>query len=461
MARPSALLLIAAAACCAVLPRPACAQDTQYWTSTYGTKGQLLGGVLLGSPQDISAVYYNPGGFALIEKVEAVFSGSAYRYSVISDQNGLGSGRTLSSSSLSSVPSMFAGELPFSFLKGGRLGYVVLGRQYFDGRAQERGLTPGSALTVPDLRFFSGNVWVEESLNDTWGGLSWAHPLGPHVGAGVTQFVDVRSHRGRFAVQAQAIDSSGAAAALQASRDFDYQYWGLLWKFGISFQYPSWSMGFTLTTPSVKVFGSGSAGRDMNLVDEGVATPPATTVATDFQEGVASTYHNPLSIGAGGSYQMGHTRLHVAVEWFDGVAAYHVLATESFTAQSSGAVLTNDVIQMSDAVVNVGVGIEHHFNPKLAFYGAFRTDHSPLPDSSAANTTVSHWDLTHVSGGAAFTVGRLDLVVGSDVAWGGGKPQGLMAGLIGGGPEVPPDAKIKYFSATVMFGLKVAFGTGH
>jgi hypothetical protein len=286
--------------------------------------------------------------------------------------------------------------------------------------------------------------------------------MNPHVGVGITQFVSVRSHRGRFATMAQAIDSSGNAAVLNGSRDFDYTYWGLLWKFGISFQYPSWSLGFNLTTPSVKVLGSGKAGRDLTLVDEGVAPSATTVVATDYQEGVASTYHNPLSIGAGGSYQVGSTRLHVAVEWFDGVDAYQVLATVPFTAQSSGQSLANDVIQASDPVLNFGVGVEHHFNPKLAAYAAYRTDHSPLPDSSTANATVSHWDLSHVSGGAAFTLARVDLVLGTDIAWGGGPPRGLLTGLLGGaGPEVPPDAKIQYLSATVMFGVKVAFGTGH
>jgi len=452
--------MLAAVACCIVVPRAARAQDTQYWLTAYGTQGQLLGGIMIGSPQDISAVYYNPGGLALIEKAEAVFSGSAYRYAVITDKNGLGSGRSISTSSLSSLPSMFAGEVPLGGLGKDRLAYVALTRYYYDGRAQARGLSPGSNLNPSDLQFFSGNVWVEEYLNDTWAGLAYAHPLNPHVGVGVTTFVSVRSHRARFATLGQAIDSAADVAVLSGSRDFDYNNWSVLWKAGITLQYPAWSLGFTVTTPNVKLFGSGSAGRDLTFVDQGVTTQPSS-VATDYQEGVASTYHLPLSIGAGGSYAFGPTRLHFSVEWFDAVNASRVLATETFMSQSTGETLTDDVIQESKSVVNFGVGIEHHFSPKLAAYGAFRTDKSPLPDSSASNSAMSHWDLTHVSGGAAFTVGRVDLVVGTDVAWGGGSPRGFLDGLVGQPPEPPPDARTNYLSATVMFGLKVAFGSGH
>ena len=436
------------------------AQDTQYWVTPYGTQAQLLGGVVLGSSNDISAVYYNPGGLALLEKAEAVFSGSAYRYSVISDKNGLGSGRNISTSSLSSLPSMFAGEVPLGGLGKDRLAYVALTRHYFDGRAEARGLAPDASLNVPDLEFFSGNVWVEEYLNDTWAGLAWAHPFNPHVGFGITTFVSVRSQRARFATLAQAIDSSGNAAVVNGSRDYSYYNWSLLWKVGITFQYPSWTLGFTMTTPNVKLFGSGSAGRDLTFVDDGVTTVP-TTVATDYQDGVATTYHNPLSIGAGGSYAFGPTRIHFAVEWFDAVDAYHVLATVPFISQLPAQTVTNDVIGESKSVVNFGVGIEHHFSPKLAAYGAFRTDKSPLADSSTSNTAISHWDLTHVSGGASFTIGRVDLVVGTDFAWGGGSPRGFLRDLVGGAPEPAPDARTNYVSGTVMFGLKVAFGSGH
>ena len=48
-----------------LLPWPARAQDSQYWTLQYGPVAELLGGVVVGSTRDLSATYYNPGALAL------------------------------------------------------------------------------------------------------------------------------------------------------------------------------------------------------------------------------------------------------------------------------------------------------------------------------------------------------------------------------------------------------------
>jgi len=450
-------VLVVLTAVCAAAPHAARAQDVQYWNATYGTRALLLGGVVIGSSQDISAVYYNPAGLALLEKTEVILSGSGYQYSSLSIDNGAGVGGTLTSSSIDALSGMFAGEIPLSFLKT-RLGYSVLTRQRFDGRIQARGLPLDTVLNVPDLQFSSADLHGEESLNETWVGLTMARLLNPHVSFGFTTFAAVRSDRALFSTTAQAIDSSGAAAVGIQARDFSYDHWSLLWKLGLEVQFPAWSLGMTVTTPNVRVFGSGSAGRDFTVVDQGIAASPITRVATDFQEDVASAYHTPLSVGVGGSYKFGPTRVHASAEWFGSEAAFHVLATEPFTAQSSGQTMTNEVIQEFAAVLNYGVGIEHHFGPKLAAYGSFRTDKAPVPDSSAANSTFSRWDLSHVTAGAAFSWLHADLVLGTDFAFGSREPRAASTPPTLE-PSLPPTAKISYKSATLFLAVKVAFGT--
>ena len=155
---------------------------------------------------------------------------------------------------------------------------------------------------------------------------------------------------------------------------------------------------------------------------------------------------------------LGPTTLHGAVAWFAGVAEFRVLETDPFTAQSTGEVMTNDVIEHLDPVVNVGVGIEHKFTPTFSGFGAFRTDNSPLPDSSAANSTLSRWDLAHVSAGVSFTINRLDLVVGTDLTFGGTKSRPPPSSTLPGDPVIPEDARVKYFAATLLIGFKVGFG---
>ena len=113
------------------------------------------------------------------------------------------------------------------------------------------------------------------------------------------------------------------------------------------------------------------------------------------------------------------------------------------------------------SVVNYGVGIEHHFGPKLAAYGSYRTDKTPLPDSSTANSTLSHWDLSHFTAGAAFSWLHADLVLGTDFAFGSREPRSTTSSGPALDPSIPPTAKIKYRSATIFLAVKVAFGSNH
>lgn len=71
------------------------AQDANYWSTAFGTRAQLLGGVVTGSPGDISSVYYNPGALALSKSSELLLAGSAYQYQRVAVDNGNGPGKTL------------------------------------------------------------------------------------------------------------------------------------------------------------------------------------------------------------------------------------------------------------------------------------------------------------------------------------------------------------------------------
>jgi len=94
-------------------------QDSNYWSAAYGTRAQLLGGVVTGSPGDISSTYYNPGALALAPSSEFLLAGNAFQYQRVSVANGSGPKRDLVTSTIGTVPSLIAGEVPI--LKHDRL----------------------------------------------------------------------------------------------------------------------------------------------------------------------------------------------------------------------------------------------------------------------------------------------------------------------------------------------------
>jgi hypothetical protein len=102
----------AAAIFCVLCATRALAQDSNYWSTAYGTRAQLLGGVVIGSPGDISSVYYNPGALALAPNTEFLLAGNAIQYMRVSVENGSGPKKDLISSTITTVPALLAGEIP-------------------------------------------------------------------------------------------------------------------------------------------------------------------------------------------------------------------------------------------------------------------------------------------------------------------------------------------------------------
>jgi hypothetical protein len=105
---PLAVLLLAGSAS---------AQDSNYWSQQYGTRSELLGGTVVGSPQDLSTTYYNPGGLAFLEDQSFLLSALAIQF----EQYALGTGRAgddLGSSRFGPAPILVAGTLPRDWSTG-------------------------------------------------------------------------------------------------------------------------------------------------------------------------------------------------------------------------------------------------------------------------------------------------------------------------------------------------------
>ncbi|MGD8700654.1 MAG: hypothetical protein PVJ43_15265, partial [Gemmatimonadales bacterium] len=54
------------------------AQDSHYWTLQFGPRSSLLGGAVIGSVNDVSATFYNPGGLSVAENVSFLLSTNVF-----------------------------------------------------------------------------------------------------------------------------------------------------------------------------------------------------------------------------------------------------------------------------------------------------------------------------------------------------------------------------------------------
>lgn len=422
----------------------AAAQDTHYWTEQYGNRARLLGGAMIGSASDLSSVFYNPGRFALAVDPELLIAGNVVEYSSTKLGNP-SDDKDLASTRFSLSPSLFAGELRFGWLGKSKLAFSFLTRNFSEFRAEGRlaNTSPGIAGR-PDVEFLSAALRADQRLSEYWGGITWAIPVTETLGVGVSTFVAVRNQRGLLQRTTQAV-LDGSAAVDIATREYDFDHWRVLWKLGVGTTLEQWDVGLTVTTPGLKMFGSGRIAGDESRV--GVPGEDDQLRFVD-QRDISSTYKSPWSVGAGGSRRFDRTVVHLGLEWFASVPIYDVLPGEAVAPITGGDPTDPSVRYESKSVINVAAGVAHTFNPKWQGYASLRTDFSSATENTQSNLAFTRWDLYHFAVGATLHGESTEFTTGAIFAVGSSKAPLNVA---------RQDLQSSFFRVTVVMGFSFGF----
>ncbi len=439
--------LIAGILAAGAMPSVARAQDTHYWTHQFGTRSNSLGGAVVGSVVDISASFYNPGALALIESPDLIQTSKVIEASGLTVEGDREANLALDDLRFSLAPGFFGGLLPFKFLGRHILGYSFFTRYRFKStlRTVEVG-TDDLLDPPPGLEDFFGEVRLGSDMSESWIGLTWATPLGSTLGVGVTQYLAVRNKKAEDYGLIEGFSPAGAAAISIADRRYSYWTYDLLWKIGISADWQGWSLGLTLTTPRVNLFGSGeftvnSTAFGLDLDGDAIEDP---VFEADHQEKLGVTYRTPPSVALGTARTLGNTTIHTTAEWFAPVSQYAILEPTPFVGQSTGDTLSPALLQELDHVINFGVGVEQRFSPTLAGYASFRTDLSARRSSPVGVSSISRWNIYYLTAGTTFEALGVGFTVGLGYGFGGSR---LTRSVDGEGDlidELPGELDVKY-----------------
>ena len=180
----SRLTVLAVVAGLLAATAPAAAQDSHYWTLQYGPRSSLLGGAVIGSVDDVSATFYNPGALSLASDVAFAVSADVFEVTGVILEDGGGAGVNLGNAKSGLRPSMIAGTIKKGLLGGGGiLAYSALTRAR--GTQDLAGFALLSGEDLPpelDLKDAVGGVAFTGRFNDFWGGLTYSQALGEHFG---------------------------------------------------------------------------------------------------------------------------------------------------------------------------------------------------------------------------------------------------------------------------------------
>jgi hypothetical protein len=246
-------------------------------------------------------------------------------------------------------------------------------------------------------------------LTEPWIGISWAYPLNENLGFGITQYIAIRSHRGRLQTTQQVSDTSGQSA-LNLLRDFSYYNVRLLWKVGLIYKLDRLNLGLTVTTPSINLFGSGRLYLNSSLTDN--TGNFESDLDAFYQDDLNTFYSSPFSIAVGASYTFESSRIYFTSEWFHALNQFNIFDAKGLSYEFGGQVIPVQLTHVLNSVINFGVGIQYRFGTDLGTYFGFNTDFSAVRSDSTSNIAIGTWDIFHFTIGASFRLYKIDFNLG-------------------------------------------------
>lgn len=405
-------------------------QDAHYWTYGYGPIGQLTEGTLVGGVSDLSAVFYNPGALALLDKPRFVVGLTSVELANLDVPGVAGDGLDVDQMVVDVVPSVLAGSV------GGdegtdRFAFAFLSRHDSDW---DLGYSDASVSSAqPDARAGFGRV--RQRLVEYWVGGTWSRRLSDRLAVGVSPFIAYRAQRSRRALELEEI-ADGASRAAFVGKEYEYNHARALVKAGVAFRPGAWQLGINVTTPGLSVWSQGKTSFNASVIGD----VPDPIVSASTQSGLDATYHAPWSVAAGATWRRRSTALHATAEWFSAVDSYDILQPEPAPIAGSEETVPLTYRGEARSVVCYGLGLEQRLSERLVLYaGAAHNESAYVPqrDSFAA------WDLTDVTGGFTLETGRATLALGLGYASGSGFVPQL---VVPPDQSEPPDTREARFS---------------
>ncbi|HSR18549.1 MAG TPA: hypothetical protein VLM39_10715 [Ignavibacteriaceae bacterium] len=426
-------------------------QDSHYWNIQYGTKATLLGGAVIGSVSDLSATFYNPGAVSLFDDPKLILSAKVYQLDQITVINGAGENKDLNYSSITPAPTFVAFNVNIDSAARNKLAFSVLTRQSMNFEFEKREIETDAGL---NSSIEGGGLSLHQKLDEIWSGVTFSHKLSSTVGLGVTTYVAYRNQTTNYQTIIEGLDSVNRISSFLAYRNLYFNNYRILFKAGMGVVLSPVTLGFTLTTPSINLFGSGSYGYHnfINNPDD----PGQNVYQSNYQDDLKSKYKTSWAIGFGTAYWGEKFSVHFSAEWYDAIKKYNPISLAPLYSQSSGETFTEEILQQLSGIVNAGLGIDYKLNDEVSFAGGFITDFSANDINTKGNISLSRWDIYHLSGGSSFKIGTSEVTLGFAYSFGSdvirqiadiGNPDA------GAAENVNSQADVKFTKIKFMFGF--------
>lgn len=394
------------------------AQDNHYSWMQYGSRNSILYNAGLSRFEDQSAVIMNPATLAEALQSSFNFNTNVISFNKITFEDGLGKGFTVKSDNLNVLPSMASGVMkPKDPSKKWTLGYALYHSNTdvldFSDRSERReDLLPENE--GPGEENYLAQFNLENKIDEFTGVIGMGWKMGDHWRIGASQSFTFRTQNYDEAFGAYVITDPALNAPVDlvgSNQDYNVKYNTLFTstKFGFTYKGEKWDMGVTVSTPTLRIMGSGRILADLSLTNVKIipGAPRSNFLANGQIEDIKAKYKYPVNASLGASRLFGNLRLYGAVQWYGAIDEYTVLdpgdAPFIQPPSANNVLYTSQLLRAwssNRSVVNGSVAAEWMLKPTSHLLLSFRTDHhyaSIDPDIDGNNLAVKQWDNYHLT----------------------------------------------------------------
>jgi len=445
------------------------AQDTHYWTNQFGPRGSILGNSIIGSVKDNSSIYYNPGYLAMVENNISI-SANIYQYDMLKITDGAGKGFDLKSNQPQILPSLLSGTYQFKKLPKHKFGYAILTKNQTGIKTSARidqELDVIAEYNNKGNEEFIGQFALKTNLNEQWFGGCYSYKFSDNFSLGLTAFGAYRNQSMQYSYTSKVILPTLSEYSIFITPLISYSdiqsveistFRGI-GKIGLALEYSRLDFGFTITTPSLPIYGSTTVQRDelfnnLNLYDKNFTEySENATNGTQFilaadsfrfelnqntftvndrqssgTDDIKATYKSPLSIAGGIVFKskankdsIPKRKLFFSFEYFNSIEPYYLIKPEERGVirpiRDDYPYTSTDfmgIVESSRSILNIAIGYEQKITKKLNLLASFRTNKSylDLNDYSEMILSQTFWNIWHWSLGGIYKRERSHISVG-------------------------------------------------
>ncbi len=418
--------------------------ESNYWTHQYGSKGLLLNGAVIASPDGETSAFYNPGAIGMDDDLGFLFSFITPTYSDLKTTNLLGDDHIIRDRNFNFAPGFFGLRLrPF---QNKNITLAISNFERYDSniRFGDRVVAPisgseGGAFRI-DLDF-------NREISEKWRGIGIAYNLSDNVGIGLSQFSVWHSQKFFSSIVNEiqlrnVLDQLDQFSRIENNYRFNLNS-AFITKLGFSYKTEKICFGLTYTSP---LYGTINKSASYNFEDQITDSINEISVSSSNRNNTSEvTYRSPHSFGLGIDIHREATSISFSSEYFLAIDEYRIIddLDDRFSGIATSPTETLFRVETeSEAVLNFAIGLQREISESTSLVLGFRSDLSHNNSVSVNNTPDYHGvvgNIYHISGGSLININNNQFSCGFDIGFGSKKEGAQLVDLSAVRPNTFPD----------------------